>query len=748
VTLNARRITPYGTFSVPPRKATAFRSLCCLSLWLLAPVALLAEKLEPPLCTPPPVTEIIPDPTLPSGGSKVHADEVSTENNNTLRFTGSVRLQRDTELLQADNIKVEDKPRRIQAEGNIKLRSTNYIFESETAEFIDALDLGRLNNVEYQLIPRHAWGEAETVERKANIVTLDNASYSTCNPGDEDWIIKAKSIQLDQEKGMGIAKRASLSFKGLPFLYLPIASFPINDQRVSGVLFPDIGNGDQTGLELSLPLYWNIAPQYDATLTPRFMSDRGLMFQNQFRYLGNNYSGKLTANYLSQDKANDQNRYQYDLEHRSKFNDHWNLELEGNIVSDGDYFKDFSNSLDLSSITHLERRADLRYGSRHLNALIRTQAYQTLDETIADDNRPYRRLPQVALQASRPLLDEYASLSVESDITRFTHKTLVEGMRLDISPRLGLNLQTPGSFLKPAVSWRYTHYALDSHADNPGKDIVRMLPTTTVDSGLIFEREASNKHIQTLEPRLFYVHTPFRNQDDIPIFDTHEPSFIFSSLFRENRFSGIDRIGDTKQITGALSSRLIDRQGGDELLRASLGQIYYFDDREVALPDETPSTDKRSDYVAELSLTPNKHWIGRSSVIADRDFKKTRVGTLLLGYRDGKQRIANIEHRFRRDDKINQTNFSLSWPINHKWRFLGRWLYSHGKHRDLEVLAGLEYESCCWKARLISRRFLLGDEEDYNNGISFQLVLKGLAAFGKGHHVLENSILGYKANDE
>ena len=727
---------------------SAFRLLRRFSLLFLAPVVLFAENLDPPLCTPPPATKITPDATLPPGGSKVHADEVFTENSNTLRFTGSVSLQRDAELLQADDIKVEDNPRRVQAEGNIKLRSADFIFKSDTAEFVDAQDLGRFENVEYQLIPRHAWGEAKTVERRASVVTLDNATYSTCNPGDEDWIIKAKSIQLDQDKGMGVAKRASLSFKGLPFLYLPAASFPINDQRLSGVLFPDIGNGDQTGLELSLPLYWNIAPQYDATLTPRIMSDRGIMFQNQFRYLGEKYRGKLSADYLSQDKANDQNRYQYELEHQSKLDDRWNLELDGSIVSDGDYFKDFSNSLDVSSITHLERRADLRYGSRHLNALIRTQAYQTVDESILDDNRPYRRLPQVALQASRPLLDEYASLSVESDITRFTHKTLVEGVRLDISPRLELNLQSPGSFLKPAVSWRYTHYDLDSFGDSPSKDIVRKLPVTTVDSGLIFEREASNERIQTLEPRLFYVHTPFREQDDIPIFDTHEPSFIFSSLFRENRFSGIDRVGDTKQITGALTSRLIGRQGGDELMRASLGQIYYFNDREVALPNETSSSDQRSDYVAELSLTPDRHWMGRGSVIADSDFRKTKVGTLLLGYRDGKQKIANIEHRFRRDDNIDQTNLSLAWPINRKWRFLGRWLYSHGKHRDLEVLAGLEYESCCWKARLVSRRFLLGDEEDYNNGISFQLVLKGLAAFGKGSRILEDSILGYKADDE
>jgi LPS-assembly protein len=678
----------------------------------------------------------------------VNADEVQTEDSNSLRFTGSVTLQRDSQLLQADDIKVEDKPRRILAEGNITLRSEDYIFKSNTAELIDTQDVARFKDVEYQLIPRHAWGKAETIVRKAKVVSLDDATYSTCDPGNEDWIIKAKQIHLNQDKGMGIAYRASLSFKGLPFLYLPVASFPINDQRVSGLLFPDISNGERTGLELSLPFYWNIAPQWDATLTPRIMSDRGVMLQNQFRYLGEKYAGTIQTDYLDNDKQRDQKRYHYRLEHTSKLDDHWDLLLDGNIASDGDYLKDFSNSLDLSSTTHLERQAELHYGSRHLSAQIRAQAYQTLDETITEENQPYRRLPQVTLQASKPLLNEYANLGIETDFTRFTHDSLAEGMRLDIAPRLGFNLQTPGSFIKPAISWHYTHYDLDSDANNPRRDIVRKLPITTLDSGLIFERKASSERIQTLEPRLFYVQAPFRNQDDIPIFDTHEPSSIFSSLFRENRFSGIDRIGDTKQLTGALSSRLIDQQGGDELMRASLGQIYYFNDRKVTLPDETLSTDTRSDYVAELSLTPDRNWLGRASLVADSDFKKTRVGTMLLGYRGGKHKIANLEHRFRRDDEIKQTNFSVAWPINKNWRFLGRWLYSHGKNRDLEVLAGLEYESCCWKARLTSRRFILDDEEDYNSNINFQIVLKGLAAFGKGSHILEHSILGYEANDD
>jgi LPS-assembly protein len=726
-----------------------FQQLCYTSLLWLASAILFAEEVERPLCDAPPAAiKTPPNPTLPKGGSKVHADEVRTEGNNALRFTGSVTLQRDTELLQADNILVEDKPRRVQAEGNIRLRSEDYIFESDRAEFLDAQDLGHFENVEYQLIPRHGRGSANTVERKADVVTLNKATYTTCNPGNKDWMLRAKKLHLDQGKGMGVAHWSSLSFKGIPFLYLPIAYFPISDQRVSGMLFPNISNGNQTGFELSLPFYWNIAPQYDATLTPRIMSDRGIMFKNQFRYLGNKYEGMLAADYLNRDKANGQKRYQYTLRHHSTLDQHWSLQLDGSTVSDGDYFKDFSDGLDLSSVTHLERRADLRYDSRHFNALIRTQAYQTVDETIQEKDRPYRRLPQVTALASRSLFSEHANLSLESDITRFTHDTLVEGLRMDLSPRLGFNLQTPGSFFKPTISWHYTQYALNTHPDIADRHITRSLPITTVDSGLIFERDASNNHIQTLEPRLFYVRTPFRAQDDIPLFDTNEPSFIFSSLFRENRFSGIDRFGDARQITGALSSRLIDRQGGNELMRASFGQIYYFNDRKVTLPDKAPNTDNRSDYVAELSFSPSKHWLGRGSLITDRDFNKTRASTLLLGYRGNNHKIANIEHRFRRDDEVDQTNVSLAWPINRNWRFLGRWLYSHGEHRDLEVLAGLEYESCCWKARLTSRRFILGDEEDYNNSINFQIVLKGLAAFGEGGHILEHSILGYEADDK
>jgi LPS-assembly protein len=423
-----------------------FQRLCYAGLLWLTFTTLLAEEIGQPLCDAPPAAmKTTPGPALPSGGSKVHADEVRTKGDNALMFTGSVTLQRDTELLQADNILVEDKPRRVQAEGNIKLRAENYIFESDRAEFLDAQDLGHFENVKYQLIPRHGRGSATTVERKADIVTLNQATYTTCNPGNKDWILSAKKLHLDQSKGMGIAQWSSLSFKGIPFLYLPIAYFPISDQRVSGMLFPDISNGNQTGFEFSLPFYWNIAPQYDATLTPRIMSDRGVMFKNQFRYLNNKYGGMLAADYLNRDKANGRKRYQYTLRHHSIFNQHWNLQLDGSTVSDGDYFKDFSDGLDLSSVTHLERRADLRYGSRHLNALIRTQAYQTVDESIQEKDRPYRRLPQVTALASRPLFNEHANLSLESDITRFTHDTLAEGLRMDLSPRLSFNLQTPGS---------------------------------------------------------------------------------------------------------------------------------------------------------------------------------------------------------------------------------------------------------------------------------------------------------------
>ncbi len=704
------------------------------------------------LCGPEPVTlEAAPLSTpLSQGQMKVFADALTSGGQESLLFDGGVELYYDGESLRADHVKAWREPRRVEAQGNIELRqqAEGLFIRADAATLLQDQSQGMFQNVEYAYTAKHLFGKAKSVTHKDGVLELDQASYSTCRINNPDWKIRAGRIRLDQKRGMGFATHALFTFKRVPLLYLPWITFPVGDQRRTGFLYPEIGSSDTGGFEASLPFYWNIAPQLDMTITPRWMERRGTMFEDELRYLGAEFSGRLTADYIKRDKVTGQERYQYSVDHKSRFGRHWDLSLGGGYVSDGDYFVDFSSGLNESSQTHLERHADLRYDDRFWTGLIRSQVYQTLDQTIPEDDRPYRRLPQVALQGDLPLFNEHLGVQTSLDFTRFSHDSRVAGNRFDVNTSLSYSWLEPGAYIKPKLSWRQTWYDLEATADTPSHRLDRGLPVTSVDSGLVFERQDETQGIATLEPRLFYVYTPYRDQSEIPVFDSNEPAFIFSSLFRENRFNGLDRIGDTSQLTAALTSRYFSGETGIEVLNASFGQIHYFQDRRVTLPDTPIETLRRSDYAAEFNYTPQSPWSARMSLIASEDLRKTRVATASVAYRGAGNRIANLEHRFRSEDDINQTNLSAAWPFNARWRGLGRWLYSQSRGRDLELLLGLEYESCCWKARFTARRYILDEQEDYNVGYFLQLILKGLGSFGQGQSLIEQSITGYRLNDQ
>jgi len=689
------------------------------------------------------------DAALASGEAiRVSAESLSSSGRDALLFDGAVELRGQGKLLRADRVRVLEAPRRFEAAGNIELRTDGLLIRSDSAVLSEADRSGVFDDVSYALPERHAFGRATRVVTGESSLTLRQASYSSCEADDPDWVIEARKIHLDRDSGQGTAQRATLRFMGVPLVYLPWISFPIDDKRRSGLLYPVLGSSDQSGVQLSQPFYWNMAPNYDMTITPRFMEKRGVMLEDEFRYLGRNTRSRLNLEYLDDDRLTGEARYRYALHHESRLSRHWNLKLAGSVVSDDDYLTDFSSGLDSTSLTHLARYADLLYQSRHWRGVIRHQVYQTIDPTIPLAERPYKRLPQVTADGVLPLFDERLRLSVTTDITRFAHRHAVEGRRFDVAPALAYHWATPGVFARPMLSWRYTWYDIDAFADEPARTIERELPVASLDSGLIFERGIAGDKTLTLEPRLFYLYAPYRDQSDIPVFDSNEPAFIFSSLFRGNRFSGLDRIGDANQLTTALTSRMFDNASGRELLRASVGQIHYFADRRVVLPGESPQTASRSNYLIELTGAPWRHWVVSGHLVSDSRLNQAEVATANLGYRGEGNRVANIEHRFRRADDVNQTAISWAWPLNRNWRFLGRWLYSHTRDLDLEVIAGLEYESCCWKARLMSRRYILDEQEEYNNGFYLQLVLKGLASFGTGSSLIEQSISGYQINDE
>jgi len=348
-----------------------------------------------------------------------------------------------------------------------------------------------------------------------------------------------------------------------------------------------------------------------------------------------------------------------------------------------------------------------------------------------------------ALQRNRELVPSFRAEVVHFDRT----DPSVTGIRYDLKPAISFPMRTASTFLVPKATLQYTGYNLDGQPagldDNPG----RVLPILSADAGMFFERNlefAGQDFVQTLEPRLYYLYVPFDNQNDIPDFDTGLRTFSFAQLFRENRFSGADRVGDANQLTMALSSRLLT-SSGEEWLRASAGQIIYFRDRDVQLtPTTAKQTDTASDFVAELSAKVWDDWRVSAGVQWDIDDSRTDKKIVRMRYQPNPQRVINLEYRFVRET-VEQTDASFRWPINHNWGVVGRWNYSLPEDRTLEVFGGVEYDSCCWATRAVVRRFLSNTDGDFDNAIFLQFELKGLAGVGESAAAfLRKSIPGYR----
>jgi LPS-assembly protein len=390
-----------------------------------------------------------------------------------------------------------------------------------------------------------------------------------------------------------------LRFKNVPILYLPYISFPIGDARKSGVLTPEIGSSGRSGNEIRVPYYWNIAPNYDATITPRLLTSRGLQLAADFRYLTERNEGSVTADYLSNDSIVDDSRHQLRFNHRTLWNKSWRNRINFREVSDSQYFEDLGGSLSVSSITHLNRNASVDYYSEHLSFFAQAQDYQTIDDAITPADEPYRRLPQILVNAHWPV--SFLKLGLDSELVNFDRDVGVTGWRFNATPSVEIPISRPGWFFTPAIALDYTRYDLADTLPGADTDAARTVPITSVDTGLVLERMMSGANrIQTIEPRLLYVNIPYRDQDGLPVFDTIAPDINLVQLYRKNRFLGGDRIGDTEQVSLGVTTRVLDLDSGRELMTATIGQTRYFSDRDVALPGMPVSTFETSDYIAQV----------------------------------------------------------------------------------------------------------------------------------------------------
>lgn len=558
----------------------------------------------------------------------------------------------------------------------------------------------------------------------------------------------AKRLELDQSTGIGDARHVSIQFQGVPFLYLPRISFPIDGRRKSGFLVPHVKQSDQVGLDINIPYYLNLAPNYDLTLMPRILSSRGIQLGAEFRYLAeNNNEGSATIEYLPNDSKFDDSRGSFAYEHTGKFGTHWRSDISLNRVSDDQYYEDLGSNLSLASITSLERRIDVLYQRPNWSLLSRLQNFQILSGAEA-----YQRLPQLFYKLESPIGPKRWSYSVDSEFVHFEHKDdrVVVGERLDIKPSISANYGNSYYFFTPKFSLRHTAYQLnDQPAGSPSR-LDRTTPITSLDSGLFFERNVeiqSQSLIQTLEPRLYYLYVPERDQDELPVFDTSSLDFSVAQLYRDNRFSGADRQGDANQLTLSVTSRLLSTINAKEYLRGSLGQILYFSESTVNLPNEPVRTNEHSDLVAELGANLWNYSSVSAGILWDPEQQRTEKSVFRYKYQPDDSRIFNISYRFRKDE-VEQTDLSAIWPLNQKWSGIARWNYSLLDKVTLESFAGFEYDSCCWAMRLVGRRYITNELGEKVNSVQLELILKGLTSVGhKVENLLEQGILGYGQSD-
>jgi LPS-assembly protein len=666
--------------------------------------------------------------------------------NGTASMSGGVLLRSDDKLAAAESARFDPDMKALLLEGGVTYEDPGTQIISDSAEFSYASGRIRFEGAEFSLGSSHARGASELLQiSQDGTLELGGVEYTTCPPGSEDWLLRGKSIKLDTANGVGTAKGIKLKFKGVPILYAPYLSFPISSARKSGLLTPEIGSSARSGNEIRLPFYWNIAPNYDATLTPRVLTDRGLQLGTQFRYLTPRNEGVVTADYLGNDSKLDDSRYQVNFDHRTWFSNGWRSIIDFREVSDSQYYEDLGGSLSSSSITHLNRSLQFDYYGSNYSLLARIQDYQTIDDAIQSLDRPYRRVPQLLAHATWPL--RKLQLGVDSELVNFDRDVGVTGWRFNAAPSIQLPIARPSWFVTPAIALDYTRYELSNVQPGTTAAATRTVPISSLDTGIVLERGISNANrVQTIEPRMLYVNIPFRYQDDLPVFDTITPDINLVQLYRKNRFLGIDRIGDTDKLSIGVTSRILDVDSGRELMAATIGQTRYFGDRNVTLPGDPVSTLRRSDYIAELSflLWKNINFdIGHQWGTGESGTTKSEAR---LQFRPAGDKILNLAYRFRRDS-LEQGDLSWSWPVSRQWNVVGRYNYSFRDQEALEQFFGLEYESCCWGLRLVSRRHISTRDGTRDSSFGLQLVLKGMTSVGTAaDKLLERGILGYSAD--
>lgn len=716
---------------------------------------------------------------------KLSAEETDTDGNVTT-LQGNVVMTQGYRQLNSDEIIFDQNLKSVDVDGSVVFREPGFLVTGKTADIDLASGNVLVSNAEFLLHDAHLRGAAASISRQDGVMILDDVSATYCEPEDNSWHLQSHTLTLNNETGVGEARKVKLYVKDVPVAYAPYLSFPIDDRRKSGFLTPSVSHGDD-GLDVTVPYYFNLAPNYDATLVSRFIEDRGFLLGGEFRHLSSYFSTRTSAAFLPDDNDADADRWLINALQTGGASQPWYTSVNYTRVSDDDYFRDLSDSgLKVNSATHLLQQASAGYKTEHWHFSGKVEEYQTIDVNSPD---PYYQLPALMAEGRYDLPWD-VQLDMNNELVMFEHRNQsrnTTGNRLRLEYGISKAFSGQGFYLTPGFKVRHIDQHLDLNPLSPTtrSDASATVPSFTLDSGLLFERDAKlfgDASIQTFEPRLFYYYADYEDQQNLHLFDTDDMTFSYAQLFRDYRFSGGDRIGDANQLSLGLTTRFIDPETGKQQLRFSIGQIFYFEDRIITstlLPVAAPGynqTRNHSSIASELEIALNNAWTLNSELIWDANINQIDKGSVGMRYNDGEEHIVNAEYRYINYSKsprlglnglplapvqlversIDQVDLSSFWRLNAGWSLIGKLNYDFTNSRELETIAGVQYDECCWNVRLIYRQWVDNpfgldntslQQED--SGIFLEFQLTGLGQIGERiGNILDDSIPGYEDRNE
>ena len=699
-----------------------------------------------------PALTLVPHPTQPDEKTPlfISAGRLQGRADDFVEAEEDVELRKLGLRVNADTLRYDETQETLDAKGNVRLQTDTGVIKGPDLHYQVPDSTGFMNTPAFAL--SGVQGQGQGTADKLTFLSeerylLDDAKYSTCAVGKEEWWIHASQMEIDRSTNTGTGRNAWIEFKGVPLLYTPYITFPLRKERKSGFLAPSFATSNTRGVEFTAPYYFNIAPNYDATLTPRVLSKRGVQLGGEFRYLQPNYSGEIQGEVLPNDNVTQTTRNAFRLNHAQNFGAGFSGNLNIQKVSDDNYFRDLSTLIAATSTTTLPREGNLNYGNGPFSAGLKIQRFQILQDPAAPIAEPYERVPQFTAAYRKLGAFDFADVVASTEYVEYAHSTSVRGSRFTLNPTISVPLTRAYGYLTPKFGVHHTQYKLEQ-AQNPARfpDTTRTLPVFSLDSGLTFEREASllgQALTQTLEPRLYYLYVPFKDQNRIPLFDSGETDFTFAQIFSENRFSGGDRISDANQVTFALTSRFIEDGNGLERLRISVAQRYFFRTPRVTIaPTSVAPTDKASDFLASIGGQISPAWSADATLQYNPNIGRNEKYNVGARYNPEPGKVANANYRYTRD-ALHQIDLSGQWPIAAGWQALGRWNYSIQDQRALETLAGFEYQACCWAVRIVAHRFQTATQQA-TNALFLQLELSGLSSLGTNPlNILKQNIGGY-----